>query len=643
MKVFLRTTSLAVAVALAGGCASLVDQQTAVHGDWPTYNRDVGGMRYSPLTQITPENVSQLQVAWSYSMRTGNVDRVGDEEVAHQSETAKPRSSRFFVSQATPLVVNGVMYLPTPYGQVVALDAESGKEIWVYQLTDSDQAAMRGVAYWPGADGARPSIIFGTRRGRLISLDAETGRPVDGFGQGGVVDMKTPEVLNGVPYEQAVLGMSSPPLVLGNLVITGSRVQEAPTKGPAGDVRAWDARTGKLVWTFHTVPREGEPGNETWAGDSWRERSGVNVWTFPVADEQRGIVYLPIGAPTFDRWGGDREGINLYSNSVVAVEAATGKYLWHFQTVHHDIWDLDLPALLLVDVRKNGKVIPAVGTMNKMGLLFLLDRVTGEPIYEVKEVPVPTDTDVPDEKPWPTQPVPTAPPPLTRLSFKLSELTDLTPEIREKCEALVEKWNVVDSKMYQPLRVDSSVASFPGSWGGVDWGGASFDPKLGILVVNTNALASPQQLEKKPDGSYGLKGGYRYFWDESLRMPCQNPPWGELIGVNVNNGTIAWRSTLGVSDNLPEDKRNTGRPGLGGPISTASGITFIGATDDGRFRAFDSRSGRLLWETKLKASAYATPMTFQGRSGKQYVAVVNTGGVGGQPVTNDEVTVFALP
>lgn len=642
MRLFLRAASLGTAVTLLGACASVAVQQAPVDGDWPTYNRDAGGARHSPLTQITPENVSQLQVAWSYHMRTGDIEREVDAEGTHQSETA-PRSSRFFVSQATPIVVNSVMYLPTPYGQVVALDAESGAEIWVYELPDNDRASMRGVEYWPGTEGARPQIFFGTRRGKLIALDAETGDPVAGFGEGGIVDMKTPEVLNGVAYEQASLGMSSPPLVFDNLVITGSRVQEAPTKGPAGDVRAWDARTGELIWTFHTIPREGEAGNETWAGDSWRNRSGVNVWTFLIADEQRGIVYLPIGAPTFDRWGGDREGENLYANSIVALDAATGKYLWHFQTVHHDIWDLDLPVALLLDVRKNGKVIPAIAVMNKTSMLFLLDRVTGEPIYPVNEVAVPTETDVPGEKPWPTQPMPTTPPPLTRLSFEMSELNNLTPEVRERCEKIIDEWNIVESKMFQPLRAGSAVASFPGSFGGADWGGAAFDPELGLFIVNTNALGSPQQLEKKPDGSYGLKGGYRYFWDENLRIPCQNPPWGELVAVDVNSGTIAWREILGVSDNLPEGKRETGRPSLGGPITTASGITFIGGTDDGRFRAFDSRSGTLLWETRLNASAYATPMTYQARSGKQYVAIVNTGGVAGQSVTNDEVTVFSLP
>jgi quinoprotein glucose dehydrogenase len=372
------------------------------------------------------------------------------------------------------------------------------------------------------------------------------------------------------------------------------------------------------------------------------ERSGVNVWTTPVADVERGIIYLPIAAPTYDRWGADRPGMNLYGNSIVAVEATTGKYLWHFQTVHHDIWDLDLPTASLIEVRRGDRRVPAIAVMNKTALLFLLDRTTGEPIYEINEIAVPTQTDVPGEQPWPTQPVPVTPPPLARLSFRMTELTKLTPQIAEACSALVKEWNIVESERFQPLRTDSALAFFPGSFGGVDWGGGAFDPVLGYFIVNTNSLGSPQQLELKPDGSYGIKGGYRYFWDENLRMPCQEPPWGELMAVDVNTGAIVWRQTLGVSDDLPEGLQHTGRPGLGGPIVTASGLTFVGATDDSRFRAFNSRTGEMLWEVKLPASAYATPVTYQGKSGRQYVAVVATGGVAGQVPTADEVAVYAL-
>jgi quinoprotein glucose dehydrogenase len=620
--------------ALLAACSS-----TPVSGDWPTYHHDAGGTRFSPLDQITPANVSTLQPVWTYHMRppqTTSLTRISD-----AGDGPPVRLGRFAPSQATPLVVNGRMFLSTPYGRVVALDAESGRELWVYELPNHDQPATRGVEYWPGIDDAEPAIFFGTRSGKLVSLSADTGEPVASFGQGGIVDMKTPEVMNDTP--RAPLGMSSPPLTYKNLVITGSRVQETPTRGAAGDVRAWDARTGKLVWTFHTVPRPGELGHETWAGESWKQRSGVNVWTSLVLDAARGIVYLPLAAPAFDRWGGDRQGTNLFGNSIVAVDAATGKYLWHFQTVHHDIWDLDLPAATLVDVKKAGRTIPAIAVMNKTALLFLLDRVTGQPIHEVREVPVPTETDIPDETPWPTQPMPVAPPPLARLEFKMADLANLTPEHRAFCEQLIAEKNIVESRMFQPLRADSAVASFPGSLGGIDWGGGAFDPRLGYFIVNTNDLASPQQLAKRPDGSWGLKDGYVYLWDYKNRLPCQQPPWGSLSAVDVNTGKIAWRTTLGVSDNLPDHLRHTGRISAGGPIVTAGGVTFIGATDDSRFRAFDTRTGAELWTYKLPASIYGTPMTYASRSGKQFVATVSTGGFAGSPIESDVVTAFSLP
>lgn len=608
--------------------------------EWPTYGHDAGAMRYSPLTQITPANVGRLQQAWTYHMRPADAPESAAPPGVPEAQ-ARFFKSRFRPSEATPIVIGGVMYLPTPYGRVVALDADTGREIWSYKVPNYDQAATRGVEYWPGTDGAPPEIVFGTRRGKLIALLASTGAPVPGFGVNGVIDMKTPEVMNGAP--NAPLGMSSPPLVYKNLIITGSRVQEMPVIGAAGDVRAWDARTGKLVWTFHSVPRPGEVGHDTWEGDSWKRRSGVNVWTFLLLDPQRGILYMPFGAPTFDRWGGDRKGANLFANAIVAVDAATGKYLWHFQTIHHDIWDLDLPSATFIDVKKDGRTIPGIAVMNKTAIVFMLDRVTGKPIYPVKETPVPTDTDIPGEAPWPTQPMPSTPPPLARLSFKMSELDTITPEIKAACERVVRDMKVVESKPFQPLRADSAVAAFPGSLGGADWGGAAFDPKLGYYIVNTNDLASPEQLVKQPDGSWNMKDGYVYFWDQKTRIPCQQPPWGALTAVDVNTGKIAWRSTLGVTDSLPEGLRNTGRPSAGGPIVTAGGLVFIGATDDDRFRAFDVRTGREVWTVKLPASIYATPITYRGKTGKQFVAAVDTGGFAGSPLASDEVIAYALP
>jgi quinoprotein glucose dehydrogenase len=594
--------------------------------DWPSYGYDVGGARFSPLTQITRKNVHELKIAWTYHMRP--------------AELAESNPTYFLPSEATPLVVAGTLYLPTPYGEVLALDADTGQKRWSYRLPNRDRPATRGVAYWPGNGLAQPRILVGTRSGKLLALQATDGKPSPDFGTGGSVDMKTPEVMNG--YPQAMLGMSSPPLVFHDLIITGSQVQEFPTQGAAGDVRAWDAHTGRLVWTFHTVPRPGEPGHDTWEGDSWKNRSGVNVWTSPIADSKRGILYLPIAAPSFDRWGGDRKGMNLFSNTIVALEAATGRYLWSFQTVHHDLWDLDLPAATLIDVNRGGRTIPAIAVANKTAILFLLDRITGKPIYEVREVPVPTQSDIPGEAPWPTQPLPAAPPPLARQSFVMSDLDDLTPQIKARCEQLVKEWNVVESSMFQPPRTGAAVAHFPGGQGGVSWGGSAFDPSRGYYIVNITNVGSPAQLALQANGEWGLAHGYRLFWDRATRIPCQRPPWGELVAVDVNTGRIAWRSTLGVTDNLPEGLRNTGRPSAGGVMATAAGLIFVGATDDSRLRAFDDATGELLWEQRLSASIYATPMTYAGKSGRQYVAAVSTGGMTGSDITNDDVTAFAL-
>ncbi len=603
-------------------------------GDWASYGRDESHARHSPLRQITPANVASLKRLWSYHMRPAGA--AADQAPLPDGVPQKFRTG-FSASEATPLVIGGTMYLSTPYRRVVALDAATGREKWVFAFPGNDQASTRGVAYWPGEGKTPARIVFGTRTGKLYALDAATGKPASGFGTDGIVDMKTPEVMNGT---RAPLGMSSPPAIYRNLIITGSRVQEMPVKGASGDVRAWDARTGKLVWTFHTIPRPGEPNFGTWEGESWKERSGANIWTFVVVDDKRGIAYLPIGTPTFDRWGGDRKGQNLYGNSIVAVEAATGKYLWHFQTVHHDIWDVDLPAATLIDVKRGGKTIPAIAVMNKMAIMFILDRVTGKPLYDVREVSVPTDNDT-GEHPWPTQPMPAKPAPLSRLSFRMDEIVAGPPALRATCDKIVVDMKVVGSKMFQPLRADSAVAFFPGSFGGIDWGSGAFDPASGLYVVNINNLASPQQMARQEDGTWGLKAGYAYFLDPETGNPCSKPPWGELVAVNVNTGDVAWRSVLG--DNEDPALKDAGGISAGGPITTASGLTFIGATRDSMIRAFETRTGKLLWKDRLPASNYGTPMTFALPGGRQALGVVATGGFAFQPATADEVVVYALP
>jgi quinoprotein glucose dehydrogenase len=592
--------------------------------DWASYGHDAGGGRFSPLTQITPQNVNRLQVAWVY----------------HMNPTPQIKSARAPTSTTTPLVVNNVLYLGTPYGRVVALDATTGKQIWAYQLPGSDQPPFRGLSYWPGDSQMGPRIIFGSAQGRLIALEAKTGAPAKGFGTDGVVDTKTPEIMNGLP--NSYYGYSSPANIYKNLAIIGSRVQESPAKGASGDVRAWDVRTGKLAWTFHSIPRPGEKFHDTWEDDGWKQRSGVNVWNMLTIDEKRGIAYLPFGAPTFDRYGGDHKGANLFSDAVVAVDANTGKYLWHFQDVHHDIWDFDLdtPPVLL-EVNRDGNHIPAIAVMNKDALLFILNRITGEPVFGVTETPV-LKSPVASETAWPTQPVPNKPPQLARSSFSLDEVADLTPDQHAACEAIIQKDHLTGSERFQPIPADHGIVRFPGGEGGPEWAGGAFDPRLGLFIVNTNNYGYTEKLVQQADGEWNMVSGR--FVDRKTGLYCQNPPWGQLTAVNVNTGDIAWQVRLGISDILPEGKKDTGRPSNGGPIVTAGGVTFIGGTDDQRFRAFDSKTGKELWTYRLDYSAHATPITYKGKDGRQYVAVVATGGSYlASPAGGDSLMVFALP
>src|SRR5580698_6006923 len=447
---------LALAAALAAlASLSFAQDKKAESKEWPTYGHDPGGMRYSPLTQITPANVSNLKVAWTFHLkpegyvapategrggRGGGRGPGGRGGFPQDGRGGGRGNTGFRAAEVTPLVVNGTMYIASPYGQVVALDPTSGKEVWVYKMPAGDNPATRGVEYFAGDKTTPPQIVVGTSGGRLLTLDAKTGVLNPKFGVDGIVDLNTPEIRNGLPNGNS--GMSSPPIVYQNLIILGDHVQESNGPGVAGDVRAFDIHDGKLAWTFHSIPRPGETNFGTWAGDSWKQRSGVNVWGFMTVDTKRGIVYMPFGAPSGDLWGGDRPGNDLYDSSVVAVDAKTGKYLWHFQVVHHDIWDFDLESPpVLMDIKRNGKVIPSVAVFGKSSLLFLLDRTNGKPIYDVTEKAV-TQTDVPGEKTSPTQPFPYKPPPLARIDFTMKDIATVTPELEAGCRKMMEDNNV---------------------------------------------------------------------------------------------------------------------------------------------------------------------------------------------------------
>jgi quinoprotein glucose dehydrogenase len=602
-------------------------------GDWRSYGRDPGGTRFSPLTEIDRGNVGRLHRAWTY--HTGDLD---------------PRPSvQPAAFECTPLAVDGVLYVSTPSGRVIALDGDTGREVWTFQPPPRRPGAAaprgphRGVSYWESRDGRDRRILYGTPDGRLVALDAGTGRLRTDFGDGGMVDLRS-GVADDWPH--AELGVSSPPAIYRDLAITGSHLQEYPALGPAGDVRAYDVRSGALVWRFHTVPRPGEPGHDTWEGESWKERSGANVWSLISVDVERGLVFLPVGSAAYDFYGGDRKGANLFANSLVALDAATGAVRWRFQTVHHDLWDYDLPAQpALVVVRRDGREVPAVVQVTKTGFVFVLDRTTGQPLLPVEERPVPAST-VAGEAASPTQPVPLRPPPLARQSITRGEISTVTPEANRYCTELF------DSARAGPLFTPPGLTltlTFPGTLGGANWSGAAFDPARRRLYVNVNEVGALGGLQPLAPGAplpyrrAGSGGEYARFWDEN-RWPCQQPPWGTLNAVDLDLGAIAWTVPLGVVDALAaRGLPPTGTPSLGGAIATAGGLVFIGGTNDGRFRAFDADTGRELWSDRLEASGHATPMTYRGHGGRQYVVIAAGGGGYLSRTTSDVVAAYALP
>ena len=627
-----RIATLMLGVALLAGVAALKAADGKPATDWQSSNYDGTSNRYSPLDQITPQNVARLERVWSIHLKP-------------ESYTGRLREN-----EAIPLVIGNMMYIASTYGAIHALDATTGVEKWKFQLPNGDLPAKRGLSYWPGADGVPPSLFFGATQGGLYSIKASDGSLNPGFGVNGVLNLKTPDVmLTGMDQPYSLL---SSPTIYKNLVIIGAGTGEGAGgsnagTGPAGDTRAFDAKTGKLVWTFHTVPRPGEFGYDTWGENSARNRSGVNTWGYMSVDVERGILFMPLGAPNNDRVGVDRPGNNLFSSSVVAVDANTGKYIWHFQLVHHDIWDYDTQsAPLLVDIRRQGKVVPAVIMVNKTGLMFTLDRLTGKPIFDIVERPVPK-SDLPNEQASPTQPFPVKPPPLTQNTVSRDNLYKGEPQHQSYCEHMVDDNNMKLGGPYMPISFNRYSISPPGPAGGINYWGATYDPKLNLFVSNTTNLFQPMRLILRPDGSYinnGPLAGTRRFGDADRKLPCGPTPWGELIAVNMDTGDIAYRKTLGVSDVLPAGMQETGRPSTGGATLTASGLTLVGGTDDFRFRAFATATGEKLWEIKMASSIEATPITYMGSDGRQFVTVVSTGGgLTGSEVTNDEIIAFALP
>lgn len=677
---------------------------------WRIYKADAGSTSYSSLDQINRENVTSLEIAWSF--------RPDD----------APEGSRYGKYECNPIVIDSILYATSPRHWVYAVDARNGKKIWSFDPFDGDRGGgvNRGVTYWE--QGTDRRILF-TASNFLYALDALSGLPVREFGEGGRVNLN--EGL-GVDPDSVWVIPTSPGIVYEDLLILGGEVSELYDAAP-GHVRAFNIKTGALVWTFHTIPWPGEPGYETWPPDAWKYAGGANNWGGMSLDVKRGIVFAPLGSPTYDFYGANRKGKNLYGNSVVALDAASGKLVWHFQTIHHDLWDYDLPAPPnLVTVERVGQKVDAIALPSKIGFLYVLNRETGEPLFPIEERSVPA-SNIPGEEAWPTQPFPLMPEPYVRQKMTLSDINDSSPELRD---SIISRFSKLRNEgLFTPPDAKGTLM-LPGTRGGSEWGGAAFDPSTGLLYLNANEspeISKVLKVRKRASddislydqgmtfyGRYcatchgtdraGLEpnpsllgiqkrmskeavldkirvGGGRmpgfssllegneeaiiaYLFDlhsqasqpaKSLeedtttqylnvtayghfsgpgRRPAIKPPWGTLNAIDLNTGKYRWKITLGNDPELQQQGEPiTGTENYGGPAITAGGLLFIGATRDGKFRAFDKDSGELLWETTLPGPGYASPATFI-CEGKQYI-VISVSGAKEDP--GGSIVAFALP
>jgi quinoprotein glucose dehydrogenase len=658
---------------------------------WPAYGGGPSDNRYSPLKQINTANVSRLQIAWQYDTQDG----AGDTE-------------------NQPIMINGTLYGVTPTHKIVAIDAATGKRKWQFDSGVRGRGANRGEVYWAAGDDQR---IFAEVQSFVYALSAQTGNIIQSFGKDGRIDLR--ENLGRDPSKQSWV-ITSPGIVYKDLLIMGGRNPEA-LPAPPGDIRAYDVRTGKLRWQFHTVPHPGEFGYETWPKDAWEYTGAANNWPGMAVDAARGIVYIPTGSAATDFYGADRIGDDLFANTLLALKADTGERIWHFQAVKHDLWDRDFPSPpTLVTVKRGGKSIDAVAQATKQGWLYLFDRTSGQPLFPIEYKKYPAST-VPGEVTADTQPLPTKPAPFARQLLTADMLTNRTPEVHQWAVEQFAKFQ--SAGQFVPLKVGQETVIFPGFDGGAEWGGSAFDPETGIYYVNANDLAWTSSLNPAPPArgaqtaqqlysancagchredlsgqppqfpslldirsarteqqvvamirqgggrmasfpnlsagaatllaQYVLTGdnkelpaagpvtdprinqSYRFSgyhkWLDPDGYPATAPPWGTLNAINLNTGEYAWKIPLGEYPELAaKGMKDTGSENYGGPIVTAGGLVFIAATNfDRKFRAFDKKTGKLLWEATLPMSGNATPITYE-LNGKQYVVIYATGGKAGR-------------
>lgn len=697
------------------GCGSQVYQE-----EWLTVSGKNDGNRYSSGTDIDLENVRDLRQVWEYdtkdSIRKGST------------------------IPTTPFMIKGILYGVGPDQHLFALNAVDGMEKWVFRAPDpSARGSIRGLSYWAD-DAGRYGRLFYSTGPKLYAVDAETGKGISDFGKGGHIDLR--ENLDG-SYEHSYVAGNAAPIIHKDLLITGMRVSEGPDAVP-GHIRAFDVRTGERRWIFHTIPRPGEPGYGTWEDpNAWKRVGAANNWAGMALDESRGIVYVPLGSATPDFYGARRKGANLYANSLVALEAATGKYLWHFQTVHHDLWDRDLSANPnLVRIKKEGKWVDAVAQISKQGYIFMFDRTDGKPIFPIEELPFPA-SDLPDEEAWPTQPIPALPEPFARQDFGPEDVSDRTPAIQKE---LLEEFYKHSRGMFVPPSLQGSWI-FPGFDGGGQWGGAAVDPETGIMYISNSELPWRLQMIPNPalarhSGTTTLKSEGRFVYttncatchgadlegsgpaypalvrlndryslpklrnlidDGKNRMPAFKsllsdreknalitylldleekeatppaeqkepvqrerdslpefildgykrfldkdgypgikPPWGTLNAVDLTSGKLLWKVPLGNFDELAKDgMANTGTEIYGGPVVTKGGLVFVAGTQDEKIRAFNKKTGEVVWEHPLPAAGFATPSVYV-IEGKQYIVIAAGGGKLGMR-SGSKYIAFALP